>query len=157
MMSRPEAAPVPGCGICGLIAQIRAGGFEDFIVELDRHFVILGEAQFYRGYCALLMKSHCTELHALPPDQARGAFDEVLLVAASIASVVRPLRLNYENLGNQEPHLHWHIFPRFEDDLMRLEPVWMRPPAQRKVTLEEQDRRALIGELRAEINRRRRF
>ena len=142
------------CGICGLIRRIRAGGFADFVAELDLHYVILGDTQFYRGYCALLFKEHATELHRLPPATARAAFDEVLATARAIAAVVNPLRLNYENLGNQEPHLHWHIFPRFAEDPMRLAPVWMRPETERKVILEDRERRRLIDSLRAELARR---
>jgi diadenosine tetraphosphate (Ap4A) HIT family hydrolase len=143
-----------GCGICGLIERIHAGSFADFVAELDLHYVILGDAQFYRGYCALLFKQHATELHRLAPVTARAAFDEVLAVARAIAAVVNPLRLNYENLGNQEPHLHWHIFPRFADDPLRLAPVWMRPESERKVTLEDWERLRLIAALRAELARR---
>jgi diadenosine tetraphosphate (Ap4A) HIT family hydrolase len=155
-VSEAAAAAPPGCGICGLIARIRAGTFADFIAELEHHHVILGDAQFYRGYCALLFKRHATELHTLAPELARAAFDEVLQVAGAIASVVHPLRLNYENLGNQEPHLHWHIFPRFAGDTLRLAPVWMRPESERKVILEDRARLDLIGSLRAELARSRR-
>jgi diadenosine tetraphosphate (Ap4A) HIT family hydrolase len=155
-VSESDWAATPGCGICGLIARIRSDAFADFVAELDHHYVILGDAQFYRGYCALLFKPHATELHTLAPDLARTAFDEVLLVARAIAHVVRPLRLNYENLGNQEPHLHWHIFPRFAGDEMHLAPVWARPESERKVILEDQERRRLIDALRAELARSRR-
>jgi len=143
-----------GCGICGLIERIRTGSFADFVAELDLHYVILGEAQFYRGYCTLLFKEHATELHCLAPKTVRAAFDEVVAVARAIATVVNPLRLNYENLGNQEPHLHWHVFPRFAEDPMRLAPVWMRPESERKVILEDRERRRLIDSLRAELARR---
>jgi hypothetical protein len=36
---------------------------------------------------------------------------------------------------------------------MRLAPVWMRPESERKVILEDSDRRALIGTLGAELRR----
>jgi diadenosine tetraphosphate (Ap4A) HIT family hydrolase len=149
----PAAA---SCGICGLIGRIRGLSFADFVAELEHHYVILGDAQFYRGYCALLFKRHLTELHRLAPETARSAFDEVLAVARAIDIAVHPIRLNYENLGNQEPHIHWHIFPRFVDDPMRLAPVWMRPEAERKVTLDDREHRALIESLRAELARIRR-
>lgn len=152
-MSTADSAATSRCGICALIARVRAHTFPDFIAELDQHYVILGDAQFYRGYCVLLFKRHATELHELAPELARAAFDEVLRVAGAIASVVRPLRLNYENLGNQEPHLHWHIFPRSAGDEMRLAPVWMRPEAERKVILEDRQRLDLIASLRAELTR----
>ena len=37
-------------------------------------------------------------------------------VSEAVWNWVNPRVLNYEALGNAEPHLHWHIFPRHEDD-----------------------------------------
>jgi diadenosine tetraphosphate (Ap4A) HIT family hydrolase len=146
-----DASP---CGICALIDRIRAGTFVDFVAELTHSYVILGEAQFYRGYCALLFKRHATGLHEISPPEAHGWFDEILRTAASIDAVVKPIRLNHECLGNQEPHLHWHIFPRTAEDTMRSAPVWLRPESERKVLLEERDRHILIDALRTQLARR---
>ena len=38
----------------------------------------------------------------------------------------RPLKLNYEILGNVYPHLHCHIFPRYPDDPGVKDPVWLK-------------------------------
>jgi diadenosine tetraphosphate (Ap4A) HIT family hydrolase len=150
MSARSKSGP-PGCGICGLIDKIRSNSFPDFIAELEYSFVILGDAQFYRGYCALLLKEHMTGLHALDRRVAHGFFDEVLRTASAIVAAVQPVRMNHECLGNQEPHLHWHLFPRHAGDSMRLEPVWLRPEAERKVTLEDSERRALISGIRSAL------
>jgi len=141
------------CGICALIERCRAGGFADFVAEMPHSFVIVGDAQFYRGYCVVLAKRHINEIHLMPPDEARALFDETVAVGRAIALATRPLKLNYECLGNLEPHIHWHVFPRFETDAMRAAPVWMRPEAERKVTLEDSERRALIRTLGAELRR----
>ena len=141
------------CGICALIARCRAGKFADFVAELPRSFVILGDAQFYRGYCVVLAKRHVGEIHLMPLDEARALFDETVAVGRAIGVATRPLKLNYECLGNLEPHVHWHVFPRFEADPMRTAPVWMRPETERKVALEESDRRVLIQTLGAELRR----
>ena len=141
------------CGICALIERCRAGTFADFVAELPHSFVILGDAQFYRGYCVVLAKRHASEIHLMPPDEARALFDETVAVGRAIAAATRPLKLNYECLGNLEPHVHWHVFPRFGTDAMRAAPIWMRPEAERKVALEESDRRALVQALGAELRR----
>ena len=141
------------CGICALIERCRAGKFADFVAELPHSFVILGDAQFYRGYCVVLAKRHVNEVHLMPADEARALFDETIAVGRAIALATRPLKLNYECLGNQEPHVHWHIFPRFETDAIRLAPIWLRPEAERKVALEDSDRRSLIQILGADVRR----
>src|SRR5512146_385141 len=133
------------CGICALIGRCRAGAFADFVAELPHSVVILGDAQFYRGYCVVLAKRHASEIHLMPPEEARALFEETVAVGRAIALATRPLKLNYECLGNLEPHVHWHVFPRFASDAMRTAPVWMRPETERKVVLEDSDRRALIG------------
>jgi len=141
------------CGICALIERCRAGNFADFVAELPHSFVILGDAQFYRGYCVVLAKRHVDEIHLMPPDEARALFDETIAVGRTIALATWPLKLNYECLGNLEPHVHCHVFPRFEADAMRAAPVWMRPEAERKVALEDSDRRALIQTFASELRR----
>ncbi len=143
------------CGICAGIEAIRAGKSPDFIAELDHSYVILGDAQFYRGYCILFAKRHARELFELPRDEALGLFDELRSVAEAIHSIVKPLKLNYECLGNIEAHIHWHVFPRYasEEESLRLTPVWLRPGHERRQPLPEPDRHALMASLRAEIVR----
>src|ERR1700687_657898 len=137
----------PACGICAMIDRIKAGAFRDFIAELKSCYVILGDQQFYRGYCVLFAKLHATELYLMPADTARLLSDEMRLVAEAIATVVKPWKMNYECLGNSEPHVHWHLLPRqeTETDEMRRGPIWLRPESEQKVPLDENDRRALIG------------
>jgi diadenosine tetraphosphate (Ap4A) HIT family hydrolase len=141
----------PACGICAMIDRIKASAFPDFIAELKSCYVILGDQQFYRGYCVLFAKLHATELYLMPADAARLLSDEMRLVAEAIAVVAKPWKMNYECLGNSEPHVHWHLLPRHETDEMRHGPVWLRPESERRVALEEDDRRALIGSLRHQL------
>jgi len=142
------------CGICSIIERIRGGAFPDWVAELPRSWLTLGDAQFYRGYCVLLAKRHATELHAMPRGEAHEMLDEILAVGRTLAEVLKPLKLNYECLGNQEPHVHWHIFPRYLDDTLRLAPVWARPEAERKVALGDGARVELITAIRSELVRR---
>jgi diadenosine tetraphosphate (Ap4A) HIT family hydrolase len=149
MDQKPDLTPV--CGICAIIDRIRDRSFSDFIAELPRSWLILGDAQFYRGYCLLLAKRHAAEPYLLPRGEAHELLDEMLATGRAISAVVAPLKLNYECLGNQQPHVHWHIFPRFADDPRRLEPVWLRPEHERKVSLEDSARHGLIAALRREL------
>ena len=134
-MAADKADPSKDCGICGMIARIRGGSFPDWIAELPRSWLVLGDAQFYRGYCIILAKNHVTELHLMPRGEAHELLDELLAVGRTLADLLNPSKLNYECLGNQEPHVHWHVFPRYQDDTMRLTPVWMRPEAERATEL----------------------
>jgi diadenosine tetraphosphate (Ap4A) HIT family hydrolase len=42
---------------------------------------------------------------------------------ALIASV-QPDKMNLASLGNQVPHVHWHVIPRFRDDPHFPNPIW---------------------------------
>ena len=143
----------PPCGICAMIDRLRAGAFPDAVAELPRSWLILGDAQFYRGYCVLLAKRHATEAHLMPRGEAHELLDELLAVGKTLANVIKPLKLNYECLGNQEPHVHWHVFPRYADDAMRLQPIWLRAEHERKVSLEDSVRRELIASIQTELIR----
>jgi diadenosine tetraphosphate (Ap4A) HIT family hydrolase len=136
-----------------MIDRIKANAFNDFLAELESCYVILGDQQFYRGYCVLFAKLHATELYLMPADSARLLCDEMRLVAEAIAAVVKPWKMNYECLGNSEPHVHWHLLPRNESEPAELRrgPIWLRPESERKVTLDENDRRALIGAIRTQL------
>jgi diadenosine tetraphosphate (Ap4A) HIT family hydrolase len=150
----PDDTVGRACGICSMIEEIRGGTFPDWLAELPRSWLTLGDAQYYRGYCVLLAKRHVTELHAMPRGEAHELLDEILAVGRTLAEVLKPLKLNYECLGNQEPHVHWHIFPRYSEDPMRMSPVWLRPQAERKVALGEGIRSELVTAIRRELVRR---
>ncbi len=149
----PTDATPRSCGICAVIERIKRGNFPDLVAELPRSWVILGDAQFYHGYCVLLAKRHVIEPHLMPRAEAHELLDEMLGVGKAISALLSPLKLNYECLGNQEPHVHWHVFPRYDDDPMHLQPVWLRAEPERKVSLEDSARLRLIDDLRAAVAR----
>jgi diadenosine tetraphosphate (Ap4A) HIT family hydrolase len=147
----PEGAGATNCGICTLIARIRSGTFDDLVGELPSSYLILGDAQFYRGYCVMLAKRHATELFLMPTDEARALLDDMRLAAEAIAATTRPWKMNYECLGNQEAHIHWHLFPRYASDEQRSSPVWLRAESERKIALAGPARASLMAGLREQI------
>jgi diadenosine tetraphosphate (Ap4A) HIT family hydrolase len=62
--------------------------------------------------------------------------------------------MNYECLGNQEAHVHWHLFPRYESDEQRSSPVWLRAESDRKISLAGPERATLMAGLREQITAR---
>jgi len=112
---------------------------------------LLGPWQFYEGYCVLISRLHATELSRLDDDVRRAYLDEMCLLARAIEDVFRPHKMNYECLGNQEAHVHWHLFPRYESDELRSSPVWLRAESDRKISLAGPDRAALMAGLREQI------
>ena len=105
-----------GCLICERIAAIKRGTNRHFVAELATGYVVLGDFQFFRGYTLFLGKTHVAELHDLVSSERERFLIEMSLVAESVFRCFSPRKLNYECLGNAEPHLHWHLFPRHQDD-----------------------------------------
>lgn len=104
------------CLVCDRIAQIKRNENRHFVAELDTGYVVLGDFQFFRGYTLFLSKTHATELHELPTAIRERHLIEMSQVAEAVFLCFQPKKLNYECLGNAEPHLHWHLFPRYGDD-----------------------------------------
>ena len=120
------------CLICDRTALIESGDNPYFVKELATGYVVLGDHQFYRGYTLILFKRHVTELHVLDADVRRKFLDEMALVGKAVWRAFEPQKLNYEILGNTDPHLHAHIFPRIITDTDFSKPIWNTPEAIRK-------------------------
>ena len=95
-----------------------------FIADLSLTRVYLHEDQFFPGWTVLFLKRHATELFQLTQDERSQLIEDVNLVAQTLAQVYGARKINYELLGNQLPHIHWHIIPRLATDPAPLEPVW---------------------------------
>lgn len=116
------------CDVCTQIELCREGEHPRFIAELESGFVVLGPHQYWRGYTMLLCNEPATELDELEPGFRRQYLEDMARVAAAVRRVMQPHKLNYEALGNQCHHLHWHVFPRYTDEPSPWEPVWKVMP-----------------------------
>jgi diadenosine tetraphosphate (Ap4A) HIT family hydrolase len=115
----------PECPFCCKITALRELSSDELVWQFPHSVALLGPWQFYHGYCLLVSRTHATELSQLN-DTVRPAYlAEMCLLARAIEDGFHPHKLNYELLGNQVPHLHWHLFPRYSHDPEALKPVWL--------------------------------
>lgn len=112
------------CLICNRIKMITSGTNPYFVAELETGYVVIGDEQFFRGYTLFLCKEHVHELHELNPNFRARFLNEMAQVSEAVYRAFQPKKLNYELLGNSDPHLHWHLFPRHENDPKPLGPIW---------------------------------
>ncbi len=76
------------------------------------------------GYTIAVWRGrHVADATELAEDETTAYFSEVLRVARAIGAHYRPLKLNFDILGNTVPHLHTHILPRYADDGAPMEPA----------------------------------
>jgi diadenosine tetraphosphate (Ap4A) HIT family hydrolase len=120
-------------------------------------WAVLGDHQFFRGYCLLLPDPVVPDLNHLA-DEARGRFLlDMTRIGDALLAETASHRINYEILGNTDEALHAHVFPRYrsEPDRYRRVPVWRYPAEQRRsVEFDPAEhgslRRALEDRLRGE-------
>ena len=95
----------------------------------------------YPAFTRVIWKSHVAEMTDLTVQQQQELMAIVLLVEKTQRDVLRPDKINLAAFGNMVPHLHWHIIPRWRDDLHFPQPVWAEPPAANIANKQAQARR----------------
>ncbi len=95
-----------------------------FIADLGTSRVYLNEDQFFPGWLFVVLRRHATELYELSAAERAVLIEDVSRAAEALARVYRPVKMNYELLGNQVAHIHWHLIPRLAGDPDPRSPVW---------------------------------
>ena len=71
-----------------------------------------------QGYVVVIWRGrHVVEPTDLTDEEAAAFWSDMIRVSRAMQEVYRPLKMNYQLLGNRIPHLHWILAPRFLDDV----------------------------------------
>ncbi len=84
------------------------------------------EAQ-YPGLCRVIWNAHICEFSDLALADRDTLMRVVGVVEGSMRTHLLPAKINLASLGNQVPHLHWHLIPRYVDDAHFPNPIWSTP------------------------------
>jgi diadenosine tetraphosphate (Ap4A) HIT family hydrolase len=101
-----------------------AGEGDLFVGDLAVSRAYLNADQFFPGWLFVVLGRHATELYELSAPERHALVDDVSRAARALAEVFRPVKMNYELLGNQVAHIHWHLIPRLSSDPDPRWPVW---------------------------------
>ena len=104
--------PAPSTAIHGIVERCRAGDYPAMIVRLRSGWAVMGERQVFPGYCLLLPDPVVADLNELPPPARAQFLGDMALVGDALLACTGAIRVNYAMLGNLEPALHAHLFPR---------------------------------------------
>jgi diadenosine tetraphosphate (Ap4A) HIT family hydrolase len=115
-------------------ATIEKFGYPATLVRDFKHWVLLVRpAQFTAGSLILAAKGDATAYGDLPA----AAFTEQATIVAELEQILRTTikydRINYLMLMMVDPHVHFHIFPRYRGDrsfagLVLTDQGWPGPP-----------------------------
>lgn len=149
------------CLICNRIDMIKNNSNKYFVKELETSYVVIGDFQHFKGYTLFLCKKHVTELHYLEKNYKIKFLQEMSMVAEAVQNTTKAPKMNYELLGNSDSHLHWHLFPRFDNDLGEYGrngkgPVWWYPKEKmydEENRLGDEELEELKGNLLDELNK----
>jgi len=124
----------------------------DVIVSTPQWRVVLVDDAHYPGFCRIIWNVHVKEMTDLSVDERTSFMSVVWQVESAIREIMKPHKINLASLGNVTPHLHWHVIPRFKDDVHFPNPVWGQ--VERSISASLQQRQALILTLKAAIQAR---
>ena len=102
----------------------------------------------FPGRSLLSLNEHYGDLADLSDELLHDYMRDLRDVRTAIRKVTGADRINYAVLGNAEPHVHWHLVPRYPER----EPLPNRSPWQdpRSITkLSDRERVRLVDDLAA--------
>lgn len=108
------------------VDEARRGANPKVIARLPSGWAVMGDIQVLRGYCLLLPDPVVPHLNAMDLDARAQFLTDMTRLGDAVLAVTKAVRCNYEMLGNLEPALHAHVFPRFteEPEALRTKPPW---------------------------------
>jgi diadenosine tetraphosphate (Ap4A) HIT family hydrolase len=120
------------------------------VARTARLRVVLVEDPDYPAFVRVIWNAHVTEMSDLSESDRGRLMAAVHAAETALRQTMAPDKINLASLGNQVPHLHWHVIARFADDAHFPHPIWASrqrdPDAARLVSC-----RGRLGLLAAKI------
>lgn len=94
------------------------------LVRTDNYAVIDAKDHMFPGFTRVIWLAHVAEMTDLATEQRQALMEVVFTVEDVMRKTLLPHKINLASLGNQVPHLHWHVIPRWRDDAAFPGSVW---------------------------------
>jgi diadenosine tetraphosphate (Ap4A) HIT family hydrolase len=96
----------------------------ELLHQADQFRVVLVSDDHYPGFCRVIWQDHVKEVTDLPELDRMLLMDVLWQVERVVRDVMQPDKINLASFGNMVPHLHWHVIPRYIDDVHFPQPIW---------------------------------
>ena len=113
--------PMTNCVLCKDELKPEEG---QLIWRGDDCRIILVNDHDLPGFCRVIWNRHVAEMTELTYGERDHLMTLVFAVEEAVRHVMRPDKINIAALGNMVPHMHWHVIPRFRDDIFFPGSVW---------------------------------
>ena len=114
-------AKISDCPLCQTVGGV-------LLWQGPQFRVIDAADDVYPGFTRVIWTEHVVEMTDLSAQDQYALMQAVLLVESVQRKILQPHKINLAAFGNVVPHLHWHIIPRWNDDLHFPAPVWAATP-----------------------------
>ena len=109
-----------GCVLCE--------GDGGVVLWRDAHCrVVRANVEGYPAALRVVLGRHVAEMTDLEPAERDRLMQVVFAAERALRELCGPDKMNLASFGNQVPHLHWHVIPRYRDDPHYPEPAWGSP------------------------------
>jgi len=125
----------PACPLCAT-----DGG--ELLHRASSWRLVLADEPDWPGLMRIIWNAHVAELSDLSESDSQDLMAAVRQVERVLRDTLAPDKVNVASLGNQVPHLHVHIVPRWRDDLTFPGSIWSRPETGLSDNFSSSDRAA---------------
>lgn len=87
-----------------------------YVINVDHHTIPC--------YFRVITWKHVKELTDLTPQERMHMWRVIEVVEECVREYCEPDKINLASLGNQVPHLHWHVIGRWKTDPYFPETIW---------------------------------
>lgn len=116
------------------------------LVALPDCQIIDAQDADYPGFTRIVWHQHVREMSDLSADEQARLMARVLMVEQVMRNTLSPDKINLACLGNQVPHIHWHVIPRWRDDRAFPGSVWTPQPDSRAAIARRQIVRSRLAD-----------
>lgn len=96
----------------------------EILFNCNLYRIVLVVNKDYPGYLQVILNQHVKELTDLSDEDNIGLYQAVIRCERILCQIIKPDKVNIASFGNQIPHVHWHIIPRFNNDKHFPNPIW---------------------------------
>lgn len=110
---------------------------KQLLLKTTSEFVLYNIRKTTKGRCLVIPKRHVQTIRDLPKLELQSLIQTVQLVSKRLFSYLHPTGLNYGfnegwNAGQEIEHFHFHILPRYDDDILPEFHIFHHDPKMRQ-------------------------